>query len=190
MSEQEQNRSANVDNTYNAVIGQVETYARQTIIGVAEKRLWAERCAALLHERGVTRACSDLGLEVRLQPWWPEHARVEMRRGSLQDFAAAVRALSNALGDPESVSVDKTSYDNRGVPALRAEWCLADIGDGQLCAGLPAVSGRALILTNYSPTGCKVDPRSEFRAGSYSPTQVPDLHPECMAVMEELRGGV
>ena len=93
--------------------------------------------------------------------------------GDLAWFSDNVKLVATRLGSAERVEAQNWVGTGNRAPDLVAEWIL----DGETIEGM---SVRVLVRC-LLPTGCKVDPRTE-----YLPESKLALHPECAAVLREL----
>jgi len=95
---------------------------------------------------------------------------------TLQEFSARVKSVTNSLGiEPTSVTATHWISSPDQVPDLIAEWSL-DVGARKL----------AIVVKGFAPKGCKIDPR--YQPNEPVTTIYAKLHPECIAVLEELKG--
>lgn len=111
-----------------------------------------------------------LEFEVRTGWWQPTLDWCEIG-GTLQDFARMVQQTAAALGPAAKIEAEGSEYAPDRAPDLRAEWTIQreDL----------RVRVMVRVLT---PVGCKLDPRV-----TPTPATVAPLHPECRAVLEELK---
>lgn len=143
-------------------------------------RKWRERVQRETDHLARTEALADILIEQGLPAGfecrrWVDHSidwcDFDL---SLQEFAGRVKAITLIFGPPESV---ETTYlgghasNAEERPNLEARWNLK-------------IDGTQVNVTvrAMSPTGCKLDPRSEFQSVHIDPT----IHSECRAVLTSL----
>lgn len=87
---------------------------------------------------------------------------------TLQEFARRTKMVAAIFGAPDTVTGEHygSAASATSTPPLEATWHR---------------DGYDIVVGTYSPTGCKLDPRSEFQEAKY-----PQIHPECAAVLKQL----